>query len=63
MYKIIMVDNFNRDNVDDVLIADNVINEFMGKRIIGLLNSKEGESSERFFRLVDKDYELYKFEY
>jgi hypothetical protein len=59
--KIILVDNFDRENISDVLIAENVDSVY-GKKIVDLLNEKESPHSENFFRLVDDDYKLHKFQ-
>jgi len=60
--KIIKTDNFDRDCISDVLIAENV-NEYYGKFITGVLNKKySGEHSPDFYRLVQDDYKLYKWE-
>lgn len=59
--KIVLIDNYNRENVSDVLIAENV-KEYWGKKIVKLLNDKEGENSENYFELKDDNYKLYKFE-
>lgn len=61
--KIIKVDNFCRDNRDDVLIAENIKNKYYGEKIVNLLNSKESVDSEDYFKLVEDDYKLYEFEY
>lgn len=57
--KIIAVDNFAREYIADTLIAENV-NEYMGKRIVDLLNDKENEHSQDFYRLVPDDYVLWR---
>ena len=60
--KIIQVDNFDRENVSDRLICENV-SEFMGKTIVALLNGKmSGDTSPVYFRLVEDNHKLYKFE-
>lgn len=60
--KIICVDNFNRDGHSDELVCENV-NEFYGKRITTFLNAKfSGETSSDFYRLVEDEHKLYKFE-
>ena len=58
--KIISVDNFNRDEVSDKLIAENV-NNYYGNEIVKFLN-KEDENSEDFYKLVENDHKLYKYE-
>lgn len=61
--KIVKVDNFDRDTYDDVLICDN-INEYYGKIVVEALNNKlSGDRSDAYFRLVEDEYKLYKFEY
>ncbi len=60
--KIIAIDNFNRENVDDMLVAENV-NRYYGKLIVDLLNQKFSVNYDWFYKLVDDDYKLYKFEY
>jgi hypothetical protein len=57
--KIIAVDNFARESVADILIAENV-NEYMGKRIVDALNDKQHENSQEWFRLVPDDYVLWR---
>ncbi|MFC8686034.1 hypothetical protein [Brevibacillus porteri] len=57
--KIIAVDNFAREYIADTLIAENV-NEYMGKRIVDLLNDKESEHSQDSYRLVPDDYVLWR---
>ena len=60
--KIICVDNFNREIVDDKLIADNLCG-FYGRDIVDFLNDKfSGDNSPDFYRLVDDDYELFTLE-
>ena len=60
--KIIRVDNFNRESRSDSIVCEN-INEYLGKIITGFLIEKfSGDNSSDFFRLVDDNYKLYKFE-
>ena len=60
--KIIMVDNFNRENVSDTLIAENV-SEYFGKKIVKYLNNTfSGDTSPDYFKLVTNDYKLFTFE-
>jgi len=76
--KIIGVDNLNRDNVSDMLVAENITNEYLGNRIVEFLNygrtltKDEKENpfanlpstfSNTHYKLVSDDYRLYKFEY
>ena len=59
--KIICVDNFQRDTKNDSLVAEN-INVHYGEYIVRLLNEHEGEHSPNFYKLVEDDYKLYKWE-
>lgn len=54
--KIIQVDNYCRDSVADVLIAENV-NEYFGNIIVDLLNEKQ---TNQYFILENDDYRLSK---
>lgn len=56
--KIIAKDNFDRDNVSDILIAENV-NEFNANHIAKLLNDSEGAMSPYYYKAVEDDYKLY----
>ena len=59
--KIVRVDNYDREIYDDDLIVENV-NEIYGEELVEFLNSKEPQHSDYYFRLVENDYKLYKFE-
>lgn len=61
--KIICVDNFDRDTKDDTLVCENV-NEYYGKILVNFLNDKlSGEHSSDFYRLVEDNHKLYKYEW
>jgi hypothetical protein len=61
--KIICVDNFARDTVNDTLVCENV-NEYYGKFLVNQLNDKlSGDHSPDFYKLVDDNYVLYKYEW
>lgn len=60
-YKIIGMSNFCLDYVDDFLIADN-LNEYYGKMIEKFLQDNMHEHDTYYPRLVEQDYELYKWE-
>ncbi len=61
--KIICVDNFARETHDDVLVCENV-NEYYGKFLVNLLNDNlSGENSADFYRLVEDNHKLYKYEW
>lgn len=55
--KIVAKDNFDRDYIPDQLVAENV-NEFMGNRIVNLLNSTVQDDSPTYYFLEEDDYEL-----
>lgn len=61
--KIIRIDNFAREHVADVLIAENV-SQYHGRRIVDLLNKTEDKifngNSEDYYKLVDNDYKLWR---
>lgn len=56
--KIIRVNYYDKTRMRDAIICDN-INEFYGKRIVGLLNSAIASYSTFRFELVDDDYILF----
>lgn len=59
--KIVCIDNFNRDEVDDVLICEN-IDKHYGLMIVAYLNERlSGNESPIYFKLENDDYELYIF--
>ena len=56
--KIVQVDNFDRDYISDVLIAENV-NEHFGEFLVGVLNDKYSSNNcPEYYRLVPDDYKL-----
>ena len=57
--KIISKDNYARDSVADVLICDNVRNEYVGKLMVSAINLDAGDHGSRFYELVDDDYVLW----
>jgi hypothetical protein len=59
--KIICTDNLDRENRSDRLVATG-LNEYMGARIVRLLNDAEGLDSDNFYKLVPDDYKLYEWE-
>lgn len=61
--KIVQVDNYDRDNVNDVLICENV-DEYHGNIMVNALNNRlSGDWSDAYFVLKEDDYKLYKFVY
>jgi hypothetical protein len=60
--KIIAVDNFDRETSDDRLICENV-DIYYANLIVRLLNDSYGDNSDTFFKAVENEYKLYKYEY
>jgi hypothetical protein len=56
--KIIRVDNFDRDNQPDKLIAENVDIFYASTMIKGLNDRYSGTGSPVFFKLVEDSYKL-----
>ena len=58
--KIIKVDNFDREEVADELIAENV-NEYWGEKLVNALNYVNGSDpyNDDYFKLVEDDHELW----
>ena len=62
MFKIICIDNWNRETESDSLVADNIQNENWGRIMVDTLKELHGPHSDYYFVLVSQDYKLYKFE-
>lgn len=58
--KIIAIDNFGRDTVPDILIAENVKEEYIDYLITSLNDEYGGEYSTRYFTSINDDYVLSK---
>jgi hypothetical protein len=56
MAKIIMTDNYAREEVAEVLVCESV-NERFGKRIVDGLNESRRTDAE-FFQMIEDDYRL-----
>jgi hypothetical protein len=55
---IICTDNFDRDEVADVVIAENVSYVY-GQELVDFLNAKHGgRDSSYFFKMVSNEYKL-----
>jgi len=60
--KIVQSDNFDRDNISEQLIADNVP-EFWASKIVSLLNDEYSGSTVDFYCSVKPDdYKLFTWE-
>ena len=60
--KIVKIDNYNRESISDVLIAENVPSSY-AETIVTMLNQKfGGRYSSRFYVVKPNDYKLYKFD-
>ncbi len=60
--KIIRKDNFDRENISDSLVAENV-GDYYGNFIVKKLNERfSGDRSPDYFMLVENDHKLYIFE-
>ena len=60
--KIVQSDNFDRENISEQLIADNV-SEYWANKIVTLLNNKYSGSETSFYCSVESDdYKLYTWE-
>lgn len=60
--KIIGKSNFDNERVDDILIAENIRNEFYASVLVAALNDIHGEDAPYFFKVVLDSYELYSWE-
>lgn len=60
--KIVRTDNYARETVDEYFVCENV-NRGYGELIVTLLKEDPNRNPESWFKLVEDDYELYKWEY
>ena len=62
--KVIQTDNFDTESVSDVLVAENVSSERLGKIMTDALNEKlSGSNSSVYFKLVEDDFKLFTRDY
>lgn len=59
--KIVGIDNYDRETVDDVLVCEHVHDGY-AQKLIEFLNAQCHEAQARFFRLVPDDYPLRRWE-
>lgn len=63
MFKLVAVDNFDRENMSDLLIKENIATEQEAKDLAEDWNRKNsGHEAPRFCRVYPQDHELYTFE-
>lgn len=60
--KIIGISNFNLETIDDILIAENIFNNFYAEKIVNHLNEQLGPDSTFFFKSVEDNKKLHVFE-
>jgi len=61
-YKVICVDNFDREIKADILICEHC-SKYMGERIAKLLNEDQTRDSPNFYKSVQANYVLYEPEF
>ena len=59
--KIIKMNNFDDETVDDFLVCDNIKDKELGKIMLEALIAKCTIYSIHFYKLVEDDYKLYEF--
>lgn len=62
MFKIVSVDNFNREHISDVLIIPRIESETTAITIRDLLNNDSARSPDRWHQVYPVDRPLHKFE-
>ena len=61
--KIIQRDNYNRETVSDVLVAENIQSDRYGEMLVQYLNDRfSGPGSPNFYTLEQDDYKLYVYD-
>lgn len=60
--KIVKVDNYDRDNIPDELVADNIKNASLGELMVNALQIAPGRNYDVWYRLVEDSYVLKVFE-
>lgn len=61
--KLIQTDNYNRDDIDEILIAENITNEAFAEIMKEALNKKfSGDFSSFFCKIVPDEYELKEYD-
>jgi hypothetical protein len=59
--KVVATDNFNRDHISDVLVAEN-IDVLSARELAEKLNATMGPNGDWFHRVVPDFHKLYKWE-
>jgi hypothetical protein len=60
--KIIGSSNYDKETVNDILVADHITDERDGKIMTDALNANASNYSHYFYSLMPDDYVLYKWE-
>ncbi|OAM78194.1 hypothetical protein [Devosia elaeis] len=60
MFKIIGKDNWDRETVADVLVADNIRSERDGKKMVDALNEGANDHTPRWHVLVPASHKLWR---
>ena len=59
--KIIGIDNWDREYINDILICENVHSYYIDS-LIKILNDNIGHHNGYYCKVVEDDYKLYKFQ-
>lgn len=59
--KVVIVSNYNNEQVDDVLFCKNVSHE-IAKKIAWLMNNSISDDHPDYYEVKEDDYKLYKWE-
>lgn len=60
LYKIIGMDNFDRESTADFLVCENVANAYIGNIMVEALNNNSGDQGQYFYKLAKADYVLWR---
>lgn len=56
--KIVKVDNYDRESINDELVAENIQQQVLGERMVSALNAHPFRNKDDYYRLVTDDYKL-----
>lgn len=57
--KIIIVDNYDREGVADVLVAEKV-DPYWGEKMVDTMNYNRTDYDDKYFKLVKDNYDLWR---